>query len=365
MARILFVAHTADLSGSSNSLLRLLKYAKQEHEVAVVVPRSGPLVQAVSEMGIPFHVMDRYELKWPSIPALAQYIVVGKFDVVYGNNVSSGTRNALVAAKLVRRPFIWHVREMLGNTRAKVIAFLRYADAIIAVSQASAAIVRQHVGTKSVDVVYNGIEIDDFSMGRDAARSYLLEAAGLPADSIVVVNLGVVSPLKNQQATVEIVENLVHRFPGVVLIVVGSLQLFPGYAQHVRDYVNKHRLEQNVRFLDLRDDVPALLQGADIMIHTSKQDANPRSILEAMAAKLPVVAFDVGGIPEMVVDGKTGYVVPFGDIAGMVESIVKLLEDSTLRERLGLAGRKRVLDSFDAAATARSVNRIIDAVLAR
>jgi glycosyltransferase involved in cell wall biosynthesis len=94
-------------------------------------------------------------------------------------------------------------------------------------------------------------------------------------------------------------------------------------------------------------DVPALLASADVFVLSSLSEGMPISILEAMAAGLPVVATAVGGVPELVVDGETGLLVPPGNAEALEAAVRKVVEDGALRRRMGVAGRRRALDRFD------------------
>lgn len=96
-----------------------------------------------------------------------------------------------------------------------------------------------------------------------------------------------------------------------------------------------------------RDDVPARLAAADVFVLSSRSECMPISVLEAMAAGLPVVATAVGGLPEMVVDGETGFLVAAGDADALRAALARLVADPALRRRMGAAGRRRVEERFD------------------
>jgi glycosyltransferase involved in cell wall biosynthesis len=106
-------------------------------------------------------------------------------------------------------------------------------------------------------------------------------------------------------------------------------------------------LGASVRVLGDRRDVGSLLARSDVFVLASRSEGLPLSILEAMAAGLPVVASRVGGVPELMVDGETGLLVPTGDPDLLAAAVGRLLDDATLRRRLGEAGRARVRERFD------------------
>jgi glycosyltransferase involved in cell wall biosynthesis len=106
-------------------------------------------------------------------------------------------------------------------------------------------------------------------------------------------------------------------------------------------------LEGTIALLGERADVGELLAAADVFVLPSRSEGMPMSVLEAMAAGLPVVASDVGGVAELVADGATGLLVPAGEPAALARALARLLDDRALRERMGAAGRARARDRFD------------------
>jgi glycosyltransferase involved in cell wall biosynthesis len=111
--------------------------------------------------------------------------------------------------------------------------------------------------------------------------------------------------------------------------------------------VRQAGLDRTVELTGERHDVPALLAGADMFVLSSLSEGLPISVLEAMAAGLPVVASAVGDVPEAVADGKSGLLVPPGDPAALAGALRRLLADADLRRRFGAAARERALELFD------------------
>jgi glycosyltransferase involved in cell wall biosynthesis len=115
----------------------------------------------------------------------------------------------------------------------------------------------------------------------------------------------------------------------------------------VEDEIRELGIGGRVRLLGERDDVPELLAGSDVFVLSSRSEGLPVSVLEAMAAELPVVASNVGGLAELVVDGETGVLVPPGDAQALADALTRLIQDPELRRRLGAAGRARAEALFD------------------
>lgn len=118
----------------------------------------------------------------------------------------------------------------------------------------------------------------------------------------------------------------------------------------VETAIAEHGLGDRIELLGERDDVPAQLAASDVFVLSSLSEGMPIAVLEAMGAGLPVVASAVGGVPELVVDGETGTLVPAGDVAALADALQRVLADSDLRAQYGAAARARALERFDVAA---------------
>ena len=118
--------------------------------------------------------------------------------------------------------------------------------------------------------------------------------------------------------------------------------------------IKRHGLEQTVELVGERDDIAELLSTADIFVLSSASEGMPISIIEAMAAELPVVATAVGGIPELIVDGETGFLVPARDSSALAHALGCLVADPALRRRQGKAARARAEREFDLPAFRRA-----------
>ena len=146
---------------------------------------------------------------------------------------------------------------------------------------------------------------------------------------------------------------------------LGALDVRPKYALHLKERVGQAGMADRIQFLGFRDDFARFLVGADLFFHTAAWDPHPVVVLGAMAARLPVVAFSVDGLKEQVVDGKTGYLVPFGDVDGMARALGQCLGNPSLRERLGREGWWRVQTLFTAEEMSRRISRLICDILAK
>ncbi|WP_051551257.1 glycosyltransferase family 4 protein [Nocardioides sp. URHA0020] len=199
---------------------------------------------------------------------------------------------------------------------------------VVVPSRAVAAYAVDHVGLRPeiVDVVPNGV----------AAAHH--EAPRVATGDPVAIWVGVLAPVKR----VDLLLDAVAAAPGLRLLVAGDGPL--------RDEVGRRAAEPDlagrVELAGWVDDPSGLLARADVYVLTSDAENCPLSLLEAMAAGLPVVATTVGGVPEVVRDGVDGLLCPAGDAAALAAALRRLSADPHLRARLGASARQRVLDSY-------------------
>ncbi len=214
----------------------------------------------------------------------------------------------------------------------------RWTDAFIAVAQSHGQYLSNVEGfpPDKVRVIPNGVDVTRFHprSGPDPIRGPL----GLDPDTPLVGIVAALRPEKNHAAFLRAAAQVRRQIPTAQFLVIGSGPEGAMLEQLAHDL----GLADAVHFLGNRDDVAELLSALDVFVLTSKMEANPVSILEAMASAKPVVAPRVGSVEESVIDGQTGYLTAPGDDEETAQRIVTLLSDRTLAWRLGQAGRDAV-----------------------
>jgi glycosyltransferase involved in cell wall biosynthesis len=216
----------------------------------------------------------------------------------------------------------------------------RCAQRVIAVSDAArrAYLEQGWDSPERVVTLHNGI----IDAARPGAGAAVRRSLGLEPTDLVVAMVSVLRPGKGHEQALEALR-LLQDERHVHLLIVGDGPLRAELAERARQF------GPAVRLLGHRDDVMSVLDASDVVLHPSEHDAFPTTLLEAMAASLPVVASDVGGIPEIVVPGSTGTLVPAPvSPADLAAALAPLLDDAALRSRWGAAGRARFQERFTA-----------------
>jgi glycosyltransferase involved in cell wall biosynthesis len=200
---------------------------------------------------------------------------------------------------------------------------------------------------RRVGVIYNGIAIGArvTAEERATARAEL----GFPEDALVVGSVARLDPVKNLSLLLQALASLVASHPHVRVVLVGS---GPEQAALEAD-AQRLGISGQIVFAGYRSDARRLMSAFDVYVNCSNYEGVSLTILEAMAAGLPVVATRVGGNPEVVIEGETGIVVPGREMAPLADAIARMSKDPALRRRMGEAGRQRVEREF-------SIERMVD-----
>jgi glycosyltransferase involved in cell wall biosynthesis len=221
-------------------------------------------------------------------------------------------------------------------------------DRVVCVSEGQARKVRAAgVPAGRVRVIRNSARADAFRQPDPAVRRQIEGLFPRPGERIVLA-AGRLSPDKGFHVLIEAAQSVVRADPGARFVVCGD---GPSRAD-LEGQVRAAGLGGGVAFAGFRTDLDLWMPNADLFVLPSFREGLPNVVLEACASAVPVVATDVGGTAEVLLDGQTGYVVPPGDPAALADRIGRLLADPGLRRRMGDAGRALVGEQFTFAAQA-------------
>jgi L-malate glycosyltransferase len=219
-------------------------------------------------------------------------------------------------------------------------------------------VVRDKVISDKVWVIQNGLDLDRFDGHRQPSLDSRREKSAGPSIA-VVANL---RPEKGHFVLLEACRYLAERFSTLKVFIVGNGPMNESIAQRITELKLTHCVEMTGELKD----VPAFLRIVDIAVLPSlKNEGFPNSVMEAMAASLPVVATDTGGTSELVSEGLTGYLVPPADPAALQDRLEKLCADPELRIKMGEAGRQRIIERFTADRMVRRFESLYETLLKR
>jgi len=211
-------------------------------------------------------------------------------------------------------------------------------------------LVEDGIPAAQVTIVHDGIDVG--RVQRLPALDLHVEF-WLPRGVPVLVNVGALVGHKGQKHLLEAMPLVMREVPDVHLVILGEGELRTPLERQVKEL----HLERAVRMPGFREEVLSLMKSADLFVMSSVTEGLGSAVLDAMAMGLAVVGTSAGGIPEAVVHGETGLLVPPADAGLLAQSIVRLLKDPEERRRYGAAGRLRVAKHF-------GVDRLVDGTLA-
>jgi glycosyltransferase involved in cell wall biosynthesis len=229
----------------------------------------------------------------------------------------------------------------------------------VAVADKVRATIQQLYGYPDPPLIPNGIPTDEYAPNPDT-RAQWRQAHGIEPRATVVTHIGRFAFQKNHALLVEAFAQVRSDAP-LYLLLVGGGEL----ENAVRAQVAGLGLESRVRFLGVRADVADILRASDVFVLSSRWEGNPMSVMEAMAAGLPVVSTAVGGVPELVREGKTGLLVPSEDAGALAQALQALVDDPARRQAMGAAARQHAVAHFDIRHTARGYEQLYETLLRR
>jgi starch synthase (maltosyl-transferring) len=205
-------------------------------------------------------------------------------------------------------------------------------------------------------VIPNGIDPVPFDRAAPVPRA----AIGVPDDAHLALCVGRLDIQKGLPDLLGAAEQVIVQRPGWHLALAGD---GPSRAWLLSQVAERVPLRANVHWLGRRDDVPGLLRSANVLVHASLWEGMPNAVLEAMAARRPVVGTAVEGTEDLVVSGQTGWLVPPRDVAALSQALIEAADSPERCRRYGTAGRLRVEEQFSLDATVAAYERLWAGIL--
>ena len=344
--RVLWLIDSLTLGGAERLSLTFADAARGQLELTVCALKTiggNPLEGPLRERGAEVINLEARNLRdLGALRRLRALVDERGIDVIHAHLTYASIWGARVAARTgVPLVATLHTLPVRGRSwsrdgiRQSLMAWLlrRNARRVIAVSnaQAEAWIGMRLLPRSKIAVVPNGVAVPPS-----------LERRDLDLSEVVIGTAAVLREGKGIDVLLRAFRRILEAEPQTALAIAGDGPL----ASRLRAQAETLGVAGSVRWLGYREDVPALLASFDLFVHPTLFDALPTSVLEAMAAGLPVVASATGGIPEIITDGRDGLLVPPGDDAALAKAVIRLLLHRSLLREIGAAGRARVAAGF-------------------
>lgn len=351
---ILHFLSLAEIGGTELMVYSLIKSLDKErfNNQVCFLEAKGPLTYHYQHLGIKTHHLNFSKRNFLiSLIKLFRLLKRDKFDMlnIYGlrAHVIGRVLGRLAGARVIIGGLHSQISSDKGNGLVRYAGL--YLDkltfplltAYIANNKTSIDYMAENgFDTGKIKYIPNGIELDEFRRPTDKLKTHKTLPFKVDSNSVIITCVANLRPLKNHIMLLKGITPILKENHDLKLLLVGG-----GDTQkEVLNYIDRHNFQDSIFLLGVRNDVPEILSISDIFVLTSLWEGMPGSIMEAMAAGLPVVATNVGDIKELVDDGKNGFLVEVGDIDGLSKKIKILLEDKRLRKQMGQEGSKKIDD---------------------
>lgn len=358
MNTVLHIDSEKSWRGGQQQVLYLVEGLKSYDNIVACPPQS-PLEERAKASGLRvLPVRMRGEWDFLAISQLRKIIRRNRIRIVHLHSPHAHALG-LLGAKLagscrvvISRRVDFHI----GNNILSRMKYLR-ADKIIAISQrVKQVLMADGVPGDKIAVVYSGVDIGKF---QNVEGDYLFSELGIDRDKPIIGNIAALAWHKDHKTLIEAARIVVDRFPGVIFLIVGDGPLY----REIEVLIRSLHLEEQVKLLGFRRDVPEILSILSLFVLSSSWEGLGTSLLDAFASRIPVVATNVGGIPEVVENGRNGILVPPGNPHALAEAIMRLLQDRVLAGRLGKEGFRLVRGKFNVQKMVGQTRKIYEELL--
>lgn len=368
--RIVHLMHRLDVAGAEVLAAALSRQLSSRYDfVFCCLDGVGALGEALGRDG--FEIIDlqrRPGLDLRLALRLKRILAQQRIDLVHAHQYTPFFYAAAARMLGVHPPILFteHGRHYPDSRkRRRILAnrlLLRTHDRVTAVGAfiKQALCANEGLSADRIEVAYNGVDAASWSAAPNS-RERMRRSLGLSPTTPVVLQVARFAPVKDHATSLCAFAMVADQQPNAVLLLVGD---GPQQAP-MRQLADQLGLSSRVRFLGVRNDVAELMSASDVFVLSSLSEGVSVTLLEAMSARLPICATDVGGNGEVVIDQQTGLLSPRRDSAALATNILQLLDQPNLRWRLSTAGFARVLQVFSQQRMHTRYAELYDAMLGK
>lgn len=365
----MFVVTSLIIGGAERQLVQLLKHlSRRDFEPLVVcLKEPGALAEELSQRNIPVYsrlLSNKYDFR--VLPRLISIIRKEKVHILWARSLGDKLFWGRLAGKLAGVPVILASIHFMGQKgqRKSIIGPLNKSltpitDRIIVVSenQKRYLIDEEGLPLEKMVVIFNGIDLEAFKPKRDPEE--MKNRLDIPKDYSVVGQTAKLRPEKGHRLLFQAAKLVLEQRQKVIFFLIGD---GPERAS-LEKFCQTLGLGSSVRFLGDRMDLPDLINILDIGTLSSPMETFPNALLEYMALSKPVIAPDIGGVPEIITDRKQGLLFPPGEPDILAEKLLDLLSNPEKARKMGEEGAKRVRSSFSLEMSVKRIEQLFFSLL--
>lgn len=342
MVHILEVVGNAIVGGVEKYVDAIVRHLPSHgFKVTCVTPYESEITARLRESGSPVYVVHMADdPPWRSVQFISELIRHQNIGLVHAH-LPNAHMLAGLAGSLTGRPMVMTVHGMDISSWELGIFRTTHAYMNVVCQLAYAQALSLGVPLDRVTIIPNGVDLKTYRPNRK--DTHLRSLLGIPMDATVVGFVGRLAPVKGPDMFVQLAEFVHRSHPHTHFVMVGDGPL----RSELEETVRKAGLQDQLHMPGSLDQMHLVYPAFDVLVQTSRIEGMPFSLLEGMACGLPVAAMSAGGVNEIVEVGTTGFLSAIGDWAGLGDAVTRLIDDPSLRAKMGVAARRRVEKHFD------------------
>ncbi len=377
MYKILRIHNRLIVGGPSHNVTLLTAYLSPEFETKLLVGKKDPAEKDATyiadQLGlVPVEITEMRRSILPFYDIIAYYkikkiIEEFKPDIVHTHASKSGAIGRL-AAKASNVPLIVHTfhghvfHSYFNSFMSKIIVrferyFAKKTDAIIAISDSQRQELIEVYKIAPAEKIFTvplGFNLDKYSVDQDTKGIIFRNKYGFDKSELIVGIIGRLVPIKNHDMFLEVAAIIKSKTnKNIRFAIIGDGESRPGIEKKAEElglsysyFITSPKAKTDVVVTSWETEIDQALAGLDIVVLTSNNEGTPVSLIEAQSAYIPVVSTNVGGVEDIVIDGETGFITEVGEVKLFAEYVIRLIEDSKLREKMGKNGYDNVIKRY-------------------
>ena len=387
---ILFSELSPGFGGSSRCLFQWLQHLNKERfHSLMVIYFNGPVHKKIKHWGVEvvrfpninwlkkmflshkggevmtyvFFVMDIIINELPSLVRLILLIKKNKIDLVHLNTGITASISGILAAKITNTPSICHIHDIRELTKKEKF-FGRLVDKVIVLTNAAFKSYRSDLGSEKLSVIYNGLNLDEWKFLKET--EVIRNEFNFKKNDFIIGIIGRLAKGKGHIDFIKAAKKIHNVNAKAKFLIVGSTVFIEEeMEQQLKELVQDLKLNECVFFTGWREDIKEVTSTLDVLVQASSTfpEGFGLTCIEAMALSKPVIATNIPGPSEIVLNGITGFLVPPSNSVVLAEKIIELIDNPGLAEKMGMAGRKRVEELFNIKKVTKQIENIYDEVL--
>ena len=355
MNTVLHIDSAKTWRGGQQQVLYLAERLTDYHNIIACPPRS-PLAERAKAIGLkvlPVEMHGEWDLL--AVCKLKKIIRKNSIRIVHLHS-SHAHALGLLAAKSAGNCKVILSRRVDFPIKKNILSRVKYSnvDRIIAISErVKQVLMADGLPKERIDVVYSGVDIQRF---QNVAANYLISGLALNREKLIIGNIAALAWHKDHRTLIETARIVLDEFPQVIFLIAGDGPL----RREIEILIKKLNLEEKVKLLGFRQDIPEILSILDLFVLSSSWEGLGTSLLDAFASRVPVVATNVGGIPEIVKDRVNGILVPPNNPGILARAIIHLLKNRDFARQMAEEGFKMVKEKFSIEKIVEQIRKIYD-----